>query len=625
MVFASKFPAVKILTLVIVGIILGFLLNIKWNFALSFLALSFIILLLSLKFRTLKLAYIFACLAIGFSISSQINWKYSIFPDFIMQDFPVLLNGKIQKIIQNEDSYAKFTLDGTVDAKHLPAISNTRAIVNLYNPEKQNLKLEKGVSITAFGKAKFPERGLLPTDFNETQYCISNDAEWIVKANAKDLAIESEASFFDKLFSNSTNYIKEKIRENHNPENAGIIIALTTGDKSEIPQQTKSAFSLSGTAHVLAVSGLHVGILAAIVFILLSFIENKWVKFLVFSSILIVFVIFTGFQPSAQRAALMAIVAMFVYLNERRIELLNLLCLIVLFLIILYPELILKSAFQMSVASIAGIALLYKPVKKKVALFIKTDRTYINYIVNSIALTISISILVAPIVAFYFNVFSIISPITNIIVIPAITIAMIFALIELAFSPIIPIVASIYASASDLFITLAKEASELSASIPYFYIANNSAFVVSVLISSFFIYLITANNKRLLAFRAFIGAVIVSVSLIILLPQKSQNIEIIPRKLLTAVIVPSSQKGTFVLLADRKPAQQPFVDYCLVKYLLSLDKPLYVGYTGNASIAVVDKIKFKKLIRFNHIPLNILNRIENLMNLKEKITKVIKY
>lgn len=613
------------LLLVCLGVFWGYLFDINSKYALIVLLLAFCLLILSYKFRIKSIAFIIASISIGLWLVSQINWKTNINPNFILRDFPAVIKGKIVKIIKEDENYIKLLVEGTVDAKHLPQINNTKAILTIVNHRQENLLLKQGALISASGIAKFPDKAVLATDFDEQQYCISNDAQWLIRAKSKNVAIESEPSMFENILSNSTIYIKEKIRKYHNPENAGIIIALTTGDKSEIPQETKKAFSLSGTAHVLAVSGLHVGIFSAIVFLLLSFVKNKWLKFFVFSGIIILFIIFTGYQPSAQRAGLMAITALFVYTSERRTELLNLLCWVVLLLIILSPQLILSPGFQMSVASIGGIALLYTPIKEKISKVFKRDNVILSYIISSLAITISASVAVSPIVAYYFNVFSIISPIANIIIIPAITLSMIFAFIELVLSMFVPFLASFYASAADVFVTIAKTTSEVSASIPYFYIANKTSFLISILISLLIIYLITANSKKLLIFRLVFGLIILTASILIIQPKENKKIEIIPRKQLTAVIIPSKSDGSFVLLADRKPSQFPYNDYGLSQYIVSLDTPLTIGYTGNASIAIVDKIKKIKKVNFVHIPLEIQNKIADLVKFKEKLPKIINY
>lgn len=615
----------KILFFVFLGIFFGYLFDVNWTNALILLLLAFCILILSYKFNIKSIAIIIASISIGLWLVPQINWKTNINPNAILQDFPAIVKGKIVKIMKEDDNYIRLLVEGAIDAKHLSQINNTKAILTILGHKQEKLILKQGTIILATGIAKFPDKAVLATDFDERQYCTSNDAQWIIKAKSKNVAIEAEPSLFENIVNNSTFYIKERIRKNHNPENAAIIIALTTGDKSEIPQETRRAFSLSGTAHVLAVSGLHVGIFSAIVFLLLSFVKNKWLKFFVFSIIIILFIIFTGYQPSAQRAGLMAITALFVHTSERRTELLNLLCWVVLILIIISPQLILTPGFQMSVASIGGISLLYNPIRGKISKLNKRDNVILSYIISSIALTISASVAVSPIVAYYFKVFSIIAPLSNIIVIPAITLSMIFAIIELVLSLFTPFLASVYASAADVFVTIAKSTSEFSASIPYFSIANNASFLISILISLLIIYLITANSKKLLIFRFIFGVIIIIASIMIFLPKESKKIEIIPRKQLTAVIIPSNSNGSFVLLADRKPSQYPYYDYGLTQHIASLDTPLIIGYTGNASIAIVDEIKKLKKVNFLHIPLGVQNKIAELVKSKEKLPQIINY
>ena len=72
----------------------------------------------------------------------------------------------------------------------------------------------------------------------------------------------------------------------------------------------------------------------------------------------------------------------------------------------------------MSVGSVIGIALLYEPINKFFMKILKISSEYVKWLINSLSISLAAGIAVSPFVAYYFGVYSIISPITNIFAVP---------------------------------------------------------------------------------------------------------------------------------------------------------------------------------------------------------------
>src|SRR5205085_17564 len=105
-----------------------------------------------------------------------------------------------------------------------------------------------------------------------------------------------------KLESVLDSYIPEK-------EENSLLKAFLLGESNELSPYTKAAYSGSGTMHILAVSGLHVGIIVLFFGQILLFIKRrqfgKWIYLVLMISMVWVYALLTGFSPSIIRAAIM--------------------------------------------------------------------------------------------------------------------------------------------------------------------------------------------------------------------------------------------------------------------------------------------------------------------------------
>lgn len=142
------------------------------------------------------------------------------------------------------------------------------------------------------------------------------------------------------------------------PEAKEFVIATLFGNTKSIDERTREDFQTAGIAHVLAVSGLHVGIIAFMVSLLL------WPLFLaghgrlrwIFVALAVWgYVFITGFSPSATRAAIMASVFVIGWLLKRNIQPVNSLCLAALIILVFEPIALFEIGFQLSFAAVLAI------------------------------------------------------------------------------------------------------------------------------------------------------------------------------------------------------------------------------------------------------------------------------
>lgn len=194
-----------------------------------------------------------------------------------------------------------------------------------------------------------------------------------------------------------------------------ISTALILGYRGEISKETFDLFSNTGTIHILSVSGMHVGMVFAIVLFVLSPLSTP--SRLILSLLLIwAYVIFTGMSPSVLRAGTMISVYIVGRLTYRQNVSGNTLFLTAFLLLLIQPRMLFEVGFQLSFLAVGGILLLYPMLRKMFYPTSKVGRILIDVIYMSIAA----QAFTAPLTIYYFQQFPNLFWLANfIVVLPA--------------------------------------------------------------------------------------------------------------------------------------------------------------------------------------------------------------
>lgn len=204
-----------------------------------------------------------------------------------------------------------------------------------------------------------------------------------------------------------------------------IIKALLTGERSGIPKEVTAAFRESGASHILALSGLHLGIIYGIIRGLLSIVGNsatiKKIRSLLVIGICGFYTLATGAGASIVRAYLFIAIGEYASLRHIRLTLPVILMTAMTIQVFLSPASIRDVGFQLSYAAIAGIAFIFPWLKefwpgdrRKDAVLTKGAR----WIWDSAAMSIACQITTGPIAYYYFRSFPVHFILTNMIAIP---------------------------------------------------------------------------------------------------------------------------------------------------------------------------------------------------------------
>ena len=204
----------------------------------------------------------------------------------------------------------------------------------------------------------------------------------------------------------------------------GILSALTLGYRENLDKDVQRSFSVSGAMHVLAVSGLHTGIVWGIVVWLLTLggwfkplWEEKWKRWLlnIIAIVLIwMYAFVTGLSPSVMRSALMLSFWALSSLLEKQISRWNPLFSAAMIILIINPLALWSVSFQLSFAAVAGIMLIGQKMQRSISL----KGRMLQYVGGLMLVSVAAQIATMPLTMHYFGQTSNYFALTNLVVIP---------------------------------------------------------------------------------------------------------------------------------------------------------------------------------------------------------------
>lgn len=222
-----------------------------------------------------------------------------------------------------------------------------------------------------------------------------------------------------------------------------VVAAMALGDKSALTKELKETYSKTGASHVLALSGLHLGIIYALLSMLV--VGRRWQVITQVAMILSIwaFVFLVGMSASVVRSAVMLTVYALLALGHRQKMSVNTLAFTAIVMLLVTPKALFDIGFQMSFMAVFSILLFvplfYRPFSAE---YLMTHRA-ISWLWGMVAVSIAAQIGVAPLIAYYFGRFSCYFLLTNFIVIPAATLILYLSLATLLIPAIGVLLASI--------------------------------------------------------------------------------------------------------------------------------------------------------------------------------------
>ncbi len=204
--------------------------------------------------------------------------------------------------------------------------------------------------------------------------------------------------------------------------NAQLLKGILLGKREDVPTETLDIFRNSGTFHVLAVSGLHVGLVAMFCNFGLSIVQIPMTTFRIPKKIIslltiiavLVYACLVGFRPSVFRATLMAILYLFATIIDRDADIYNLLAVAALVLLLINPSQVWDVGFQLSFVAVAAIVYfvpkMERPLQKlweqpesvDVSTIVRYKNIAVKWLILSYLVTFAAQLGTGPLIAYHF-------------------------------------------------------------------------------------------------------------------------------------------------------------------------------------------------------------------------------
>ena len=288
--------------------------------------------------------------------------------------------------------------------------------------DSTNTTLQVDDEFLTFANIQAINEPLNPHQFNYKKYLENIGVYHQLKISSSQfIKVEKPKTTLFGIASKVRNHIIDKLKkENFGTDELGVIQALLLGQRSDISEETYTNYQKAGAVHILAVSGLHIGILLLLIQFLLSPLRHipKGRTIILILSVLFLwgFAFLAGLSASIIRATTMfTFVAYALYLN-RPSNSFNILALSILFILLfINPNLLFQVGFQMSYAAVFAILWIFPLLKK---LWFPKNK-FVRYFWQLLCVSIAAQLGVLPISLYYFHQFPGLFFISNLIIVPA--------------------------------------------------------------------------------------------------------------------------------------------------------------------------------------------------------------
>lgn len=334
------------------------------------------------------------------------------------RNYDLLVTGSLAKAPDYRDKYTNLTINvQAVDTGDGDLPVSGRILVRV----SPNEEYQYGEVIRLRGQLKTPPEN---EEFSYRDYLARQGIHaYMTKTEVTRLPGNDGSFMYKVIYGLKSDLVENTYKIFQDPEAslfAGILFGVDTG----LPKKVQDAFKNTGTAHIIAISGFNIAIIAGLFF---SF--SKWVlkneRLGALLAVLFVFLyaFLVGGDPAVMRAAFMGSLSLFARQVGRRNAGVNTLAVVALILALINPLTLWDIGFQLSFFATLGLILYAQPLSNISAGFIEgitkqKNSAILNIINDNVILTLAAQVMTIPLMAYYFQRISLISFIANPFILP---------------------------------------------------------------------------------------------------------------------------------------------------------------------------------------------------------------
>ncbi|MEP6466540.1 MAG: ComEC/Rec2 family competence protein [Parafilimonas sp.] len=426
----KKIPFLRITISLIAGIIFQWYLQIPLaliivSFVIAFiLIVVFAILPSSKKFSLAWLRGIIFLL-LFFSLGMFVSWQQNMHNNTkwyanIYAPGDKLLITLQEPIVEKPNSYKALAAVSCVYKNH-NWIHSTGNILVYFKKDSLKPPLHYGSEIIINSELQPIQNSGNPAGLNYKRYCLFQNITGQIFLSSKNyitLSTENINTAQKLLFSMrdwALNVLKQNI---HSPKELGIAEALLIGYRNDLDKDLVQAYSNTGVVHIIAISGLHIGVIYSTLLLLFSSFRSrkikKWIEPLTVLFVIWLFTLVAGAAPSVLRATIMFTFIIAGRFLGKNGNIYNTLAASAFVLLISNPFYLLDVGFQLSYSAVLSIVIFFKKING----LIYFKNKFLRWIWQLCAISLSAQIFTLPLVIYHFHQLPLLFLVSNLLVVP---------------------------------------------------------------------------------------------------------------------------------------------------------------------------------------------------------------
>ncbi len=324
-----------------------------------------------------------------------------------------------------------------------------------------------GTRMELAGMLRLPRGPTGPGQFDYREYLRRNGVRTLMSVSGAEHARVIGGRGFHpvrRLAHHMRRKMKMVIDTNFPADEGAILDAMLIGNRSMMTRSTVESFAASGTTHFLAISGLHVGIIAGVIWWLLKYlgISRKWKSVLVMAAV-ILYAYVAGGRPPVVRAAVMTVAFCFAMIIDREADMLNIVAAAALALLVVHPSNLFDAGFQLSFAAVFSIVGLmpvigiFREWSKQNGDGGRIPPAVKKYVLAAIAVSICAWLGVAPLVAKYFHLVTPVVILVSPVLLPLVGAILVGGMLSVAVASVSSVLASPIVYLTTVLLTLLQK------------------------------------------------------------------------------------------------------------------------------------------------------------------------
>lgn len=310
----------------------------------------------------------------------------------------------------------------------------------LHLPKKEYDSLLKGGDeLCIYGDLQQVPKSVNPFQFNYAEYLEKQQVYYQLFLKKRNFKIISHQQNLDHYVEQYREILLKSFEKHHFSESTyQVIRALLLGQRQDMDAAINQNYTDAGVIHILAISGLHIAILYAILLFVLKplsrYRQGRFLQFAISLSFLWCFALLSGLSASVVRSVVMfSFMSLAVYLNKSS-SIYNSMAASLLAILLFKPNLLLDVGFQLSYAAVFSIVWL-QPLFKKLHF---SENCIVKYLVDMVLISLIAQLGVLPISLYYFHQFPSLFLVANLVVIPLSSFVLIYGICILVLNFVLP-------------------------------------------------------------------------------------------------------------------------------------------------------------------------------------------